>query len=338
MLTPSEIKSIQQLSDDALLSRTKALAHTERETTLKLLHHLREVNRRKLFAVAAYGSLSLYLQKELGYSEQAASRRISAMHLLNELPEIEAKVESGELSMSVLVQANTFFIQEEKLEHPLARDEKREIVESLTSKTTREVARTLMSRTDTPELHYSERVRAVTQTHSELKMLVTEETISGLQTLKDLLAHKHPNLSYGELIAEIAKVALKELNPARAPKRKVSAPAPELKATRGPAQIVDRAVIIKHSITKVPSVLPAPEVASKRKAIPASVEREVFQRDGTACTYRDGKSGRVCGSPYMLELHHLKPWAKGGADTADNLTVRCFHHNQRHAIEDFGFR
>jgi len=37
-----------------------------------------------------------------------------------------------------------------------------------------------------------------------------------------------------------------------------------------------------------------------------------------------------------LELHHLKPFAQGGANVASNLTLRCAAHNALAAEEDFG--
>jgi hypothetical protein len=37
-----------------------------------------------------------------------------------------------------------------------------------------------------------------------------------------------------------------------------------------------------------------------------------------------------------LELHHLQPFAQGGANLASNLTLRCAAHNALAAEEDFG--
>jgi hypothetical protein len=38
----------------------------------------------------------------------------------------------------------------------------------------------------------------------------------------------------------------------------------------------------------------------------------------------------------MLELHHSKAFASGGAHTEENLTLRCRAHNALAAEEDFG--
>jgi hypothetical protein len=45
----------------------------------------------------------------LHYSEGQAGRRIQAMRLIKEIPEIEQKIESGALSLSNISQAQSFF-------------------------------------------------------------------------------------------------------------------------------------------------------------------------------------------------------------------------------------
>jgi 5-methylcytosine-specific restriction endonuclease McrA len=69
--------------------------------------------------------------------------------------------------------------------------------------------------------------------------------------------------------------------------------------------------------------------------VPAAIRRAVFERDKGRCTYADG-SGRRCAETHLLEVHHLKPFARGGEHTEQNLTLRCRAHNALAAEEDFG--
>jgi hypothetical protein len=89
---------------------------------------------RKLFLEMGYPSLFEFCLKELSYSEGSAQRRISAMRLLKSLPEIEPKIISGELSLSVVSQAQTFFRAQEKEQKPLDKNEKLDLLKSSVAK------------------------------------------------------------------------------------------------------------------------------------------------------------------------------------------------------------
>ena len=56
-------------------------------------------------------------------------------------------------------------------------------------------------------------------------------------------------------------------------------------------------------------------------------DRMVFERDEGRCTFV-GTGGHRCGSSMRLELHHIVPFALGGPDTPDNLTLHCGAHNR----------
>ncbi len=72
-----------------------------------------------------------------------------------------------------------------------------------------------------------------------------------------------------------------------------------------------------------------------RRAIPARVKREVWQRDGGECSFVDPGSGRRCGSRFLLEIDHVVPYAVGGTHDAGNLRVYCgAHHRYRHATAE----
>ena len=68
--------------------------------------------------------------------------------------------------------------------------------------------------------------------------------------------------------------------------------------------------------------------------VPVEDRRAVWERDGESCAFVSA-DGRRCGSTHQLELHHIDPFAKGGATTADNLMVVCRGHNAFHAARDF---
>ncbi len=104
-----------RFTDHDLLKNTKDLVRDERHLLSQILKNLKEVERRKLFSDLGYKSLFEYAVKELGYSEGQAGRRIQAMRLINEIPEIEEKIENGSLSLSNISQAQSFFREMRKM-------------------------------------------------------------------------------------------------------------------------------------------------------------------------------------------------------------------------------
>jgi hypothetical protein len=75
--------------------------------------------------------------------------------------------------------------------------------------------------------------------------------------------------------------------------------------------------------------------ARARKRIPNHVRRAVAERDDGCCTFVSPE-GRRCRSRQLLQIHHEQPWARGGADTPDNLRLLCAEHNRWLAERDFG--
>jgi hypothetical protein len=74
---------------------------------------------------------------------------------------------------------------------------------------------------------------------------------------------------------------------------------------------------------------PAREPTTRSRHIPAAVTRDVWRRDGDQCAFV-GTQGR-CAERAFLELHHVIPFADGGAATTGNIQLRCRAHNQYEA-------
>ncbi|MGE3261706.1 MAG: HNH endonuclease [Bacteriovoracia bacterium] len=278
------------LPDNALLARTKELAVREREITISILHHLREIDSRRLYATLACSSLFDYCVRVLGYQEGQAQRRIAGARLLAEFPHLEDKVSAGVLSLSAICQAYSFFRREKT-----SSTQKLEILSKLESQSSRKCERILLSFSSNPEVP-RERLRAVTESISELRIPLDENLLESLLRLKELWKCE----SFQEVVTKMAERALAKADPQAS---RALPPTSDVKVTRG-----------RH--------------------VPAAVRRAVWVRDQGQCTFTDGK--RACHSRYRLELDHIIPFAMGGPSTVENLRLRCFTHNQLHAIQTFG--
>ena len=87
--------NLKNLTNETLFKDTELLVKKERETLTQLLHHFREIERRRLYATLKFGSLYDYITIKLGYPKDQAWRRIQAMNLLKEIPEGSKIVTNG---------------------------------------------------------------------------------------------------------------------------------------------------------------------------------------------------------------------------------------------------
>ena len=153
------LMSLRWLSDQDLHDDTVQIAQDEREKTQKILLHLREVERRKLYLKHRLDSLHSYCTAVLKYSEGSASRRVNASRLLGDLPEIAEKVLKGQVNLSNLSMAQSFIRADERSSgQQMPLEMKREILERIESVTQDQAARALVELL--PNVHLSrDRIR-----------------------------------------------------------------------------------------------------------------------------------------------------------------------------------
>ncbi len=84
-----------------------------------------------------------------------------------------------------------------------------------------------------------------------------------------------------------------------------------------------------------PQLKRAPGLPGGSRYIPAEVKRLVWARDQGRCSYVNPKTGRRCGSRYMIQMDHIKPFALGGLSTKENMRLLCAGHNRFRARQTF---
>src|SRR5665213_3415553 len=194
---------MKHLTDKALLENTLKLVHDEREILVAILHHLREIERRKLYSMLKYSSLFEYAINELKYSEAQAMRRISAMRLLRDLPQIEEKIASGALSLTNLALAQALFTKEKGLN-------KIEVLAKLENKTTRAAQKIVCA--ISPQMK-SKRLN--------FNMIEDDKLREKLLQIKGLYAHIDPNMDLERLLHKLCDEKLLSAPKVTGIKRKV---------------------------------------------------------------------------------------------------------------------
>lgn len=308
---------LKHLGDKEILNDIQALVCNERELLTTILWHLLEVERRKLFSDLGCQSLFEYCVRELKYSEGQASRRIQAMRLLKEFPQVEEKISSGALSLTNISQAQSYFRESKKLDpsKEFQVEDKIEFLESLEHKSTREVQKIILQN-GLPQSLPKEKVRMLDAHSDEIRCVVSQELKMELEEVRALLGLKGFNLSFVELIGEMAKISKETFRVKRFGKSLESRKVLEVEADRG------------TGIRTTPA--PAKRYVKSARSISGRLRYQVWQRDGGKCT--------CCGSQRNLNYDHIQPVELGGKAEIDNLRLLCFHCNQRQSFKAFGVR
>jgi hypothetical protein len=350
--------SIAFLSDHELHERTVTIAKEEQRLTLLTIRHLHEVSRRRLFSKRGYSSIFDYAVKALGFSDPAASERVQAMRLLDAVPEVEARIEKGEMTPSSAAAVQRFIRREEKeTERQFTPEEKRDLVTQVLGQSVRETQRTLVAMSAEPEAHLlRERERPVSATRTELKLFADKNLMAEIERVRELKG----NLKLEEIFSAAVTTYLAKVDPIRKPVRALKAAVASatvstaMGATSSPhARKLDTPLPQTSELSREASELskidpPSPEVrhflreaeptppAPRSRYIAARVRRLVLARSGGRCEYVDAQTGRRCESRHLLQLDHRTPFARGGAATVSNLRQVCPSHNAWAAIEMFG--
>lgn len=149
--------------------------------------------------------------KHLKYSNDQADRRIKAMRLLQELPEIETKITSGSLNLTNLALAQRLFLHQKKSAKVVEKETKLELLAKLEDQTTRQAE----------EIVYQIQPEMKPKKNKLTYDSIDDEVLRGkLLQLKGRYAHQDPNMSLSDLLHRLCdqELAEKTAAPSRAPK------------------------------------------------------------------------------------------------------------------------
>jgi hypothetical protein len=335
---------------DVLTETDQIVAH-ERKLTVQLLKNLHEIDQNKFYLELGYGSMFDYCTGHLKYPESSAARRMRAARCLAEYPQLAPLLESGEVNPTTLAMASKH----------ITHDNAQAIIGAIKRKSTRDVERIVAAlqplstvppdRTRIIVVPVANCAKSTTSAGSEkspnaiqtapnevtpfdprasvddgqdkkpqFKCMVrseitTEEaTMQKLDRVRSLASHRLAmNASLGQLIDFMADYFLKREDPIQRRERRKE------RATKQSNQAA--------TPTKTPG---------NPRQIPAAVRDEVFVRD-QRCSYV-GPDGTRCNSTHVLQVDHVRPVARRGGATIDNLRLLCAYHNRMESERLMGKR
>ena len=208
--------NLNKLTDLSLHQQLQAFVRQERTLVTKVLEHLQEVERRRLYSDFKRTSLFDYSVKELGYSEDQAHRRIQAMRLMKTLPEVKEKLNSGALSLTNAAKAQGLFrraSQSSAVKH-MDNERKLAVLKTIENKSTRDAERELL-KFQPQDVVPADRQKTVSPSHTELKVVLDQKTMAKLEEVRALLGPKGVDLTHDQLLQVMADATIARLKEKR---------------------------------------------------------------------------------------------------------------------------
>lgn len=327
---------LKKLTDQSLHLQLKNFVQKERILLTEILEHLQEVERRRLYCDFKRSSLFDYAVAELGYSEDQAHRRIQAMRLMKGLPEIKGKLSTGALSLTNAAKAQSLFRKaaQSSAMKPMNKASQLAVLKTIENKSTREAERELL-KFQPQDILPVDRQKVVSAIHTELRVVVSQDTLDKLEDVRSLLGPKGIDLSHDELLQVMAEATVLKLKEKRFGKRRVQRAArlsPKEDVLKTVKEVDKRTADKSDKKRSSSGSLGAQQVNSRagknQRYLPASTKHSVWQRDQGRCCR--------CGSRRNLQFDHIKPVGLGGTSRIENLRLLCFSCNQRAGIRVYG--
>lgn len=358
-----QVSQIKSVANDELIRRLKDFVAQEKAATLAILHLLQEVERRKLELSRGHASLYKFCIHELGYSEAEALIRIRAMRLLKVVPEAEAAIQNGDLSLSNAAEVQSQIRRENERRkkfslEALSPETQRSVLSQVQKSTSRECQRSLALVFPEIQAVAAEKVKVLRDERTLIQFSADAELMAKLDKLKGLVAHKNYSVSFEELFAVLADIALKKLDPMSKGKKTASRRENEHENKHETKEQTKEkskdkntggepiSLRIEPQETELDAVEPrthtVPKISQENSSlavhrsryIPASLRRKVWMKAKGQCEYLSSQTGLRCSSSHALEVDHIQLFSKGGETKEGNLRLLCDVHNRARNLID----
>src|SRR5688572_1798551 len=315
-------QSLAHLSDDELLAAVKCLATRECRATAALVRSLMELDARRLYLGEGYSSLFTYCTQALHLAEGAAHNRIEAARAARRFPAILTALEDGAVTLTTvrLVAPHLTTANQQDVLARACHKGKREVEALVASlRPLPSVPSTIRKLPEPRQVPLNTKPVVLTSTTAAPGPPVVTPAIGmASRPMETPLAPERYKLQFtisGETHAKL---------------RRVQALGRHVIPSGDPAEIFDRALTLllqalEHRRCAAVSRPRAAREVGRSRHIPASVKRDVWQRDEGRCAYI-GRDGR-CTERSFLEYHHVQPYAAGGVAATANIELRCRAHN-----------
>ena len=325
---------LRELDDKEFIHQFEMTAGIEHGATIKMLHFINDLERRKTFLELGYSSVFDFCVRRIKYSSSQAGRRIQAARCCRRYPELFGYLRNREVCIMTLAM----------IEGIITDDNHDEIVKRVRGASRREVERLISEYRPAAALRdriryvhvplpqprdlntalldracqqaipeqYRDRIPAVEKVF--VQFLADEEFLTLFEEVRGLMG-SHAL----EGLADVMKVALKEYRDRNSPAARKQRRDERKRATSPDSHRWEWQNAQDESARHVPD----------------EVRDEVFVRDEGQCTFV-APDGTRCQCKNGLQIVHIQPYVAGGTHDASNLRVLCGGHNRLAAEQALG--
>ena len=313
-MNPENVKSLNDLQ---LIERTEYLVRRERQVIECLIWHLQEIQDRRLYIKMGYTDMFECLVKHFKYSETVAYARKASLKIIKEVPMITEALSSGELNLTNLSLAQTFFKkQEKKNEHPVTTEQKIDLIENIKNKTTHEVKQLLAELS--PEMNLPvDQVKYLSFEKVQIQMTVDKNLLDKINYLKSLISHENINPNYNDLLGMALDAAIEKKE-----KKKGLFTQKQIAKECNLPEVNSEKPLRKTSEPLTQGFV----VRENSRYISRKVKKIVFNKANHQCEFIHPDGSR-CNSTFQLQFDHIKAFSRGGSSSQDNIQLLCRVHN-----------
>ena len=317
--------NLKSMGDEELLKQTKAAVNSEKTATNLVIRHLQEVYNRRLY-LPRYSSIFDMLRREYNYCEPSATLRMNAIRLMNDVPAVKEKIQTGELSLTAAANIQSFLFAEKKQDRPYSQNAKLELIDSCVGKSVRDVQKEFVRRN--PEIEKRDVVRHTSEDRLRISYASSSALEKNLEQIKLIWSHVDPNMSREDLLIRMSEVVLEQIDPQRKATR---AAARKGRSTEAPLPMAIPTPVTDELVS---AQLHAHEVVNRHspkrsRYVTAQTTHDVRAKNAErGCEFVEEKTGEVCGSKFQLQKDHIQPYLESGDSGVSNLRMYCAAHNR----------
>ena len=292
-----EYVDLHSMNESSIEIHSRAMMRAKNflKAEIEIIDSLREVEDDRTYRHFNQTSIYQYAMKTMNLSENVALTLIAIMRKSRSVPELAEAIRAGRVTTS----------KAKKIISVINEGNKVAWLELAETKTSKQIEKAVVSQN--PMAATKESLRYRTADRLELVLGVSEEWTETLKRVKDVASQKSKDAVSTEEALLLAMNKYLETND----------PLEKAKRANGKTPLVELPKVSPFSRT----------VNRKRKPLPAALKHAVMTRDQGQCTEHDN-AGTRCENRRWLDVHHIRPLAKGGADELDNLTTLCSEHHR----------